>query len=139
MKVILQDNQHWVLRFDKSEEVVKGLLDFMLAQNIQACSLSGLGSAYEIELGYYNPHLKDYRKKPFLQELEIVSLVGNGSMLDGKPCLHIHGVFGKNDFSLLGGHVFKIITLATCEIHLVKLEGQMGRRLDPETNLNLLV
>ena len=140
MKVILQDNNQYVLRFDKGETVLQGVADFMTAQNIFACTFTGLGTCSNVELGFFNSHLKDYRKKPFLEDLEITSLIGNGSIFasDNKPTVHAHGSFSRTDFTVVAGHVFEIVTLATCEIHLTKLEGKMQRSKKEDFNLSLL-
>ncbi len=138
MKTSLQNNGQFVLRFDKGEEVVDALKKFMNAENIQACAFSGVGSAYEIELGFFNEHLKTYRRKPFYEELEIISLIGNGAISGEEPAIHLHGSFGRNDFSVIGGHVFKLVTLATCEIFLTKLDGKLERKQNEDFNLNLL-
>ncbi len=138
MKAVLKDNRRYVLRFDKGEEVFASLQEFLLRENISACVFSAIGACSEIELGYYNPSLKDYRKKPFYEALEMVSLIGNGGIADSKPFLHAHGMFSRTDFTAIGGHVFKLLISANCEMFLIKLEGQLSRKLDPETNLKLL-
>ena len=71
-------------------------------------------------------------------EMEIVSLSGNGGLKGGQPIIHAHGIFGRNDFTLIGAHVFNIVVSATCEISLTKLEGALGRQLNADFNLNLL-
>lgn len=138
MKAALKDNRRYVLRFDKGEEVFAKLTEFLTAEKITACAFTAIGAFSEIELGYFNPSLKDYRKKPFYEELEMVSLIGNGGLADNKPFLHAHGMFSRTDFTTIGGHVFKLVVSATCEMFLIKLEGQLSRKLDPETNLKLL-
>ena len=126
-----------MFRFDKGDEVFAGISKFMEEQKITACAFNGIGSTSEVELGYYNQHLKEYRKKPYLEELEVISLIGNGSMVEGKPAIHAHGMFGRNDFTTLGGHVFKLVTLVTCEIFLIKMDGNLERKNNPEWNLKL--
>jgi len=138
MKMILQDNRRYILRFDKGEEVFAGLAEFAAKNQIQAAVFWGIGTVSEAELGFYNSFLKQYRSKPMLENFEIISLIGNISMLDGKPSLHAHGSFGRTDFSVIGGHVFKLVTLATCEIFLIKLDGTLERKNNPELNLNLM-
>lgn len=138
MKLILKDGRRYILRFDKGEEVFFKLTEFLSQENISTCSFTGVGACSEVELGYFNVNLKDYRKKPFYEDLEIVSVTGNSSMADGKPFLHGHGIFGRTDFSTIGGHVFKIVVSVTCEIFLISLDGQAVRKLDPNINLKLL-
>ena len=139
MKIILQSNNEFVVRLDKGEEVLSSLEEFMKTQQITACSFSGIGAIDTLELAFYNTHLKEYRKKPFLEELEVLSFSGTGSMKDGQAFIHSHGVFGRTDFSVFGGHVFKLVVSVTLELHLTKLEGELKRELNADANLNLLV
>lgn len=139
MKIILQNKTGYVLRFDKGEEVLSEMIKFLKAQNVSACVFNGLGACSECEMGYFNPNVKDYRKKPFYDDMEIVCLNGNAGLKDGEPFVHAHGIFGKTDFSLIGGHVFKIIVSVTCEIVITTLDGALERKLDEDFNLNLLV
>ncbi len=138
MKIIVQDNNNYVLRFDKGEEVVAGLAKFMQENSVFACSFSGIGAAGEVELGYFNSHIKDYRKKPFVEDLEIISFIGNGGLKDGAPIIHAHGMFGRTDFTVIGGHVFKLTVSITAEIHLIKLSGALERVINTDFNLNSL-
>ncbi len=137
MKLVLRDGRQKLLRFDKGEDIIKGLLKFMEEQKISACIFNGIGSSLEIELGYYNQHSKEYEKKSFIEDLEVISLIGNGSLLKGKPTIHAHGSFGRKGYSVIGGHVFKLITLATCEIFLTTLEGKIERKNNSDWKLNL--
>jgi hypothetical protein len=77
MKTILKDGRRYILRFDKGEEVFAKLLEFAATENISAASFNAIGACSEVELGYFNINLKDYRKKPFYEEMEMVSLIGN--------------------------------------------------------------
>jgi predicted DNA-binding protein with PD1-like motif len=139
MKLILQDQRRYIIRFDKGEEVLDGIGKFIKEQAITACVFQAIGACENPELGFYNPHIKDYRKKPFLDELEILSLNGNGAIINGEPILHAHGIFGKNDFTTIGGHVFKVPVSVTCEVFLIKLDGEIKREQNTEFNLSLLI
>jgi uncharacterized protein len=138
MKVILQDQRRYVLRFDKGEEVIAGLLAFAGENSITAASFQGIGACSEVELGYYYTESKSYGKKHVAEDLEIVSLAGNIGVLAGQPILHAHGSFGRQDFTMLGGHVFKVTASATCEIFIIKLQGELVRERNERLNLNLL-
>jgi uncharacterized protein len=139
MKIVSKDETNIVLRFDKDEEVLTGLQAFMQTQDIEGCSFFGIGTCSSLELGYFNPNLKQYRQKTVLENLEIISFQGNGSIMEGKPVIHAHGMFGRTDFTVLGGHVFKAVTLATCEVSLTVLKSGLKRANNPDWNLNLLV
>jgi len=138
MKVILKDNQRYIIRIDKGEEVFASLLEFAKQYDIGAAAFSGIGACGELEIGVYDPATKSYAKQTIAEQLEIISLIGNIALSAGRPALHVHGSFSRNDLSMLGGHVFKAAVSATCEIFLTKLDGEMTRRLDSDLNLNLL-
>ena len=139
MRIVLNDKDKFVLCFDRGEEVFAGLLKFMSEQGIQACVFFGLGACASVELGFYNGALKTYRSETILEELEVTSFSGNGAIIDDKPIIHAHGVFGRSDFTTIGGHVFKLTVSATCEIFLTKLEGVLERKMNTDLNLNTLV
>ncbi len=138
MKVVLQDSRRYLLRFDKDEDVIAGLAKFMADSGVKACAFNGIGACSSAELGFFNTHLKEYRRKPILDELEILSFSGNGSMANGLPTIHAHAMFGGTDFSVIGGHVFKLVPSVTCEVFLIALDGEANRTLSEEFNLNLL-
>ncbi len=141
MKVILKDSRRYLLRLDKGERFMESLAQFMEQNAVKACSFSAIGTGSDLELGYYNGHIKEYRKKRFLEDFEIVSLNGNGSLFvtDSKPMVHAHGSFSRTDFSVVGGHIFEMLVLATCEIFIIVLDGEMKRENNLDFNLNLLV
>ena len=138
MKIVIQDDRRFILRFDKDGEVLEGLQKFMKEQAISACVFFGLGACQSVELGYFNLHLKEYRKKSYIDDMEIISFTGNGGLADGQIVLHAHGSFGNNTFSVIGGHVFKLVVSVTCEIFLIKLDGALERKNNSDFNLNLL-
>ena len=139
MKLILKDTNQFILRFDKGEEVFVGIVNFMKEHSLSACSFSAIGSVSEVELGYYNPFLKEYHKKPLVENFELISLNGTGAMLNNEPVIHAHGMIGRTDFTVLGGHIFRLFTLATVEAYVIVLPGSMQRNKNDEFNLNLLV
>jgi uncharacterized protein len=138
MKLLLKDNRRYFLRFDIGEELVKSLQDFLISEKISSASLQGIGSCSEVVLGFYNSKSKEYEKTVLKEDLEVVSLLGNVSVMENRPATHIHGVFSGKDFASKSGHVFSLVVSATCEIFLINLEGELNRGLNSEFNLNLL-
>ncbi len=137
MKATLQDGRRYILRFDKDEEIMAGLVQFAKEANLQGAHFSGIGTATTLELGFFNAFLKDYRHKQFIDNVEILSLSGTIALLNGEPVVHAHGSFGTSDFGVIGGHIFKLVTLATCEIFLIALDQPLNRVNNPDFNLNL--
>ncbi|MCL5006989.1 MAG: DUF296 domain-containing protein [Patescibacteria group bacterium] len=138
MKQVLISGDTAVLRFNLGEEIISGLEDFAARQNIAAATVSGTGSASEVELGYYDINAKEYKKKTFSEKMETVGLLGNIALLDGKPSAHIHGTFANKDYQLIGGHVHRLVVNATMETAVNRLAGAIKRERDPEIGLNLI-
>lgn len=138
MEIVLQSGNTFVLACKKGEEVVSSLQAFLESQSISAGHFTGLGAAEAIEIAFYDLGTKQYERRILNFDVEILSLVGNCAMKEGRPIIHMHGVFGKRDLSAIGGHVFNIIVSGACELHFTALEGALFRSYDAETGLNQL-
>lgn len=138
MEQIATDNKLFILRYDKNEDCIAGLITFCQKEGIEAGFFSGLGACSKVTLSYYDLEKKKYLDKTFTEDLEIVSLTGNVARLNHEPAIHAHGVFSDRTYKTYGGHVKQLIVSATCEIHLTKLDGAMNRDFDETTGLNLL-
>ncbi len=124
-------------RLEKGDEIVEAITAFCEHNDIKAARLEGIGAVMEAELGFYDLEKQKYHHKKF-GEMEIVSLLGNISLVDDKPFLHAHMVLSGRDFSAVGGHLFNGIVGATCEIFLTPLPHSMKRKHIPEIGLKLL-
>ena len=138
MKIILQHNKTYVLRFDRGEEVIEGLQRFCEEQNIEAGSFSGIGAAQALTLLYYDVAKKEYHDKRSTEGHEIVSLLGNVAKMEGKTIIHAHGCFSDADMHAIGGHVKELVVAATCEVVLETIERAIERKYSPEIGLNLM-
>lgn len=138
MTCLIQDNIHILLRFDKGENVIEMLLDYVQKENILAAHFTAIGACGEVVLSYYNLEEKKYEDHEFQEDMEITGIIGNIGWMKGKPVLHAHGTFGRKDMSAIGGHVKKLIVSATCEVTLTILPGKFERAYDAETGLNLI-
>jgi predicted DNA-binding protein with PD1-like motif len=137
MKHIQQARSH-VLVLDRGEELISSLGAFCAVHDIRNAWLSGLGGAAEVEIGFYDPNIKDYRWQTINEPLEILSLTGNLSYVEGEPFWHIHGVFGRSNFQTIGGHVRRLTVGLTGEMHITPLESDFTRLPDDTTGLKLI-
>jgi len=135
----IHDGYNYIVRLEKGEELIATLIKLVEDKNIPTCWISGLGASSKTVLGFYDIDKKEYQWQTFDKPMEILALSGNISWLDGKPNLHVHGSFSKEDFSSLGGHVKSLIVNGTCEIFLHKWDSdKLNRRHDSKVGLNLL-
>src|SRR3989338_11561994 len=138
MKRILSSAWHEILRFDKNEDVLGGILEFAGKHKVESAWLSAVGSSKEVELGFYHLDKQEYSNKVFSETLELVEFSGTIAVIDGKPALHLHGSFSRPDYSTIGGHIQRLIANATVEVFIHKLNEPLTRKKDPETGLKLL-
>jgi len=138
MKIIVATPDRFVLSLAPEEELNETLLTFCKEKNIAGATLDGLGATDKTELAYYNLSTKSYERHHIDERLEILSLTGNIGTLKGEKVLHAHGVFGRKDLSVLGGHIFSLRVSGACEIHLSALPQTLNRAHDDATGLNLL-
>lgn len=127
-----------VLVLRRSEELHEQLKTYALAHDFKAAWLTGLGGAMRATLGYYNFDTQEYQWRDFDDNLEILSLVGNMSIVDGKPFWHVHGTFSGPEYQVIGGHVKSLVIGLTGELHITALDAGMTRQHDDETGLKLL-
>jgi predicted DNA-binding protein with PD1-like motif len=138
MPITHSENNSYTLNFQRGDEVISKLKEFLNSKNIKAGHISGLGAASRLVIAYYNLNTREYEKKEFAEEVEILSLNGNVGVKDGEIIVHMHGVFGRRDFTTFGGHIFEIVISGAGEIHLNAFSGEINRKYDDSTGLNLM-
>lgn len=118
MKARQTGDGEYLIRLDLGEEIYSGLTEFLKKEGIRFGSLRGIGAAKDVELGYLDTETRQYLRKKFAEEMEILSLSGNVTVKEGSPFLHLHGVFSGRTFQLQGGHFFQGTVSGTAEFFL---------------------
>jgi predicted DNA-binding protein with PD1-like motif len=72
------------------------------------------------------------------EQVEVLSLVGDIALNQGKPKVHAHGVVGKSDGSAHGGHILRARVWPTLEVVLTESPERLCRATDQETGLALI-
>lgn len=138
MQVVLEQGPHRILRFDRGEGLLLLLKEYCIREDVTCATVSAIGAAEKVTLSWYDVDTKSYFDREFDEKLEIVSLSGNISSMDGKPVIHLHGSFGNRDMQLFGGHVKMLVVGATCELKLTIMPFVLPRALNEEIGLHLL-
>lgn len=128
----------WVLRLDPGEEIIASLTAWAEAKGVQGGAISGIGAVGEAELGFFWRTTRTYERRTFTGEHEILSLLGNFSMRDGKPFPHCHLILAGADMVAHGGHLFRGEVTVTCEVHVVVSESAILRVQRPELGFHAL-
>ena len=132
-------NSGYILKLEKGEEIIETLAKFCGDNNIKSGSIAGIGGTDNATLKYYDREKKEYIPKNFSgKDYEIVSLLGNISLIDGKAFAHIHITLGDVDYNTFGGHLGSAVVSITCEMTISMTGGILNRKLDDEFKLNFL-
>jgi predicted DNA-binding protein with PD1-like motif len=127
----------YLVVLERGEEVVKSLTDFVKENNIEGGEIYGIGGVKDVVLGFFDTTKKEYLKRRFKGNFELVSLVGNVSLLEGKPFLHLHSAVSGSDFALFGGHLFEATISVTGEFYF-RIQPKVVRKFDSDIGLNLI-
>ena len=124
------------LKIERGEEIIATLGEFAARAGVRSGALSGIGVAADLELGFFDPARREYVRRVFDQDHEIVGLMGNISEFEGRPYPHCHIVISGPDFIAHAGHLFRGRVTVTCEIQIVTDPGVLRRLPSPELGIN---
>ncbi len=127
-----------VLICDKGDDPVQELERFTRDHSLLAASFKAIGTFRDVTLGWFDPDAKAYRRNNVREQVEVVSLIGDIAVNDGKPAVHAHVVVAQRDGHALGGHLMNASVWPTLEIVLTETPGTMQKRDDPQTGLALI-
>jgi predicted DNA-binding protein with PD1-like motif len=127
-----------LLRVPTGDDLLGYLEDFVTANGIEAAWLSYLGAVQTAALRYYDQTEREYCDFHIHQHLEVISGMGNVSLLDDKPFIHTHAVFADASGRAFGGHVNHGCVVWALEVKIEEFEGPAPiRRFDEPTGLSL--
>jgi uncharacterized protein len=133
-----QGERSYALIFDTGEEPVGLLTRFAEEHKISAARFTAIGAFSEAVVGYFDWASKQYERIPIGEQVEVLALIGDIALAEGKPRLHAHAVLGKRDGSAHGGHLLEARVRPTLEVILTESPAHLVRRHDPQSGLALI-
>ena len=130
------DNKIYV-SIDKGELVNQQLLEVAKIENLKSGWINGLGAISDIEIGYWNIEKKIYIKQKFNKHYELLSLIGNISLVESEPFIHNHISFSDTKFKVYGGHLFDAEVIAAAEFCIFTSNYDLHRKLNCDIGLSL--
>jgi hypothetical protein len=121
--------------FGRGDEVMGGLTDFAQKNHLAAAQITGIGGIEDATVGYLYKGEKRHTPIPINQQCEVLSMLGDIALFQGKPVVHIHMVVGFPDGSAHGGHLLKAHVWPTMEVIVTKYPNAMHKKLDAETGM----
>jgi uncharacterized protein len=129
----------FVIVFDTGDEVIAGLKKFAEENKLGASHFTAIGACSEVTLGFFDLTKKDYKRIPIREQLEVVALTGDVTLVEsGPPQIHAHIVVSKSDGTAHGGHLMEALVRPTLELILVESPKHLQRKTDSETGLALI-
>jgi predicted DNA-binding protein with PD1-like motif len=114
-----------------------GLTEFAVNHKLKASHFTAIGAFQEALFGWFDGEKNAYKKIPISQQVEVISLIGDIGLVDGKPVVHAHGVVGLEDGTTRGGHIISATVWPTLELFLTDEPSSLVKEEDPATGLYL--
>jgi hypothetical protein len=135
---VAESSRRWLVRFDPGEELPRDLLALTASLGIETASVSGIGAVERAVIAYFDLAEKRYVETVLDEELEVVSLQGNLTLVAGSPFLHAHILLSRRDGQALAGHLMSARVSVTLEVFLDRFDASATRAMDPRWGLRLL-
>jgi uncharacterized protein len=108
------------LTFGQGDEILAGLSEFANTNHIESGYFTGVGGLLAATLGWGDPTNGAFKVIKVDQKCELVSLIGNITLRNGRPFAHAHMVVGLSDGSTRGGHLLDAHVSPFAEIYIVE-------------------
>ena len=142
MKTALLDERGglrtFVIVLATDDEAVKSLTSFAVNQRLAASHFTAIGAFSRAVVAYFDWSAKQYRHISIGEQVEVLSLMGDVTIEDGRPKVHAHVVLGKADATAHGGHLIEASVRPTLEIVVTETPRPLHRRFDPASGVALI-
>ena len=128
----------YALVFRTGDEIMAGLAEFAGQRHLQDAHFSGIGGVSRAAFGIYDLRRKQYLEIVDPAQSEILSLIGDITVDQGKPAVHAHIVLGYGDGTAHGGHLLRGTVSPTLELFVTEYPAVLRKRHDPVSGLDLI-
>ncbi len=129
--------RHIMARLDKGLDLAEQITNLASTAGIETAAFTAIGALSRAELSYYNQEKKEYQNFRVDHPVELVSCLGDISIRDSRPFVHVHASLADSKGNMVGGHLIRGEVFAA-ELYLIDLSGEkLVREHDPETGLYL--
>jgi len=126
----------FLLRVPEGEDLLSFVNRFAEEKGVKTAIVKGIGSLRNPVVGYYLEEIKNYKRIELLGTFEMLTLLGNVSLKDGKPFAHLHVTLGNANGDVFGGHLIEG-EVFVAELYVQELLGKPLVRKDMGNNLSL--
>ena len=105
---------------------------------MKSARVEAIGTLRKAKVAYYNRNTKNYEEHLYNENVEVTSMLGNITMMEKKPFLHLHANLGRKDMSVVGGHLVSGEVHPFLEVVITPTSNVASRRYDETLNLNAI-
>ena len=128
----------YAVRIDLNEEIMQSLKALCEKEDIHLAQVDAIGAANRAVIGVYDLEKQAYHREELNGFMEITSLSGNVTRMNGEVYLHLHGTLADQNHAVHGGHIIELMVGATCEMFVRPLPGEVSRAKDQALGINLI-
>ncbi|MDD2774074.1 MAG: DNA-binding protein [Elusimicrobiales bacterium] len=126
----------YIFRLDKGDDLLAAIQEFCHDYQIKCGVITALGAVDSVTFGFFDQKKRKYVKTSLAQELEVLNVTGNVSIMDDKPMVHAHITVADSSGKTTGGHLMAGTRVFACEVFVQELVGTLKiRKADKATGL----
>lgn len=128
-----------VAKIEPNEDLFDAIKELIKKHKIKSGLINVIGALKQFTIGYFDIEKKKYHFKTFDEDIELISCMGNIAFKDNEPIIHLHVSVGKDDYSIIGGHLSQpSVVSITAEVYIYEINQTLTRVNDPQFDLSLL-
>lgn len=120
-------------RLTRESDLLEELTRMVTMLDIRAGTMQVIGAVSKLVLGYYHQDRREYETLDLPGHWEIASGLGNISIRDGVPFVHVHIVASGADGRAVGGHLVAGSIVFAAEAYVRALDGDPPVRIPDES------
>ena len=119
-----------LVRGEVGDRLPEALVQTANEQGWKSGSLSGLGGVRNVKLAYFDLDRREYVPINVEGIVELVTLLGNLAIVDGKPFWHLHASVSDRNGLMTAGHLVSLEVAVTLECCIAFERVLVSRRRD---------
>ena len=127
-----------IYRLRSGEIVHVAILAIARREKLRTARVEAIGTLRKAKIAYYNRNTRKYEEHTYSENMEVTSMLGNITMMDKKPFLHLHANLGRKDMRVVGGHLVSGEVHPFLEVVITPTTNVASRRYDESLNLNAI-
>jgi predicted DNA-binding protein with PD1-like motif len=124
-------------RLPKESDLLEALTAVCVHEQITLGEVRAIGAVTRARLGFYDQAKQVYEYLDFDRILELVMLVGNVSLKDGRPFVHAHVTLADHQGCCFGGHLVEGAPVFACEYVIKEYRSETAFKRGPDTPTGL--